>query len=225
MAFEKLTPEELKARLSSEELHGIALDIDDTLSLTSTEWYVWMDERFRNPEGLSPADIHKQYRSGISSVPYWQSQEAAAFMKDLLVSEGFHDAFSLIQGADTAVREINDVIPVVAYITARPDAVYESTKRWLIRHGFPEAPIIFRPVETPIDQRSTWKAGVLVALHPWVEGIIDDHPSLFSELARLEYPGKLYLCDHGSTHNDYTGLDALGGWDVLIRRIKEDFPS
>lgn len=222
MAFEKLTPEELGAQLRDSGKTGIALDIDDTLSLTGLQWFGWLSERCGNPEDLEISELMKKYHD-VRQVPYWPPEVVEPHIEEFFLSHVFHDELILIHGADDAVRQIHEVVPIVAYITARPDDVYESTRTWLARHGFPDAPLVFRPRGGGFAARSIWKARVLTDLYPHVQGVVDDHPHLASQLKELGYAGKLYLYDHGNNANVYDDEhEVLLSWEDILARLQSE---
>jgi hypothetical protein len=119
-------------------------------------------------------------------------------MGTLIHSEKFNETIPLIENANHVVNEIKKRVPIVAYITARPVTVLEATKRWLVQHGFPEAPILMRPLDLKVSEadlksRNQWKSKLLAELYPEVKGIIDDNIGLADELHELGYKGTHYL--------------------------------
>ena len=90
MRFEKITSKELKERLRSRKLCGIALDIDDTLAYTDYHYFAAMS-RFANPEKLTRKELIKKYKS-FRNVPFWQSKKATRLINKLLRSSDFHEA-------------------------------------------------------------------------------------------------------------------------------------
>ncbi|PIN75465.1 hypothetical protein COV17_03840 [Candidatus Woesearchaeota archaeon CG10_big_fil_rev_8_21_14_0_10_36_11] len=123
----------------------------------------------------------------------------------------------LIDGAVEHVAMVNDIIPIVAYITARPTGVISGTTFWLRKHGFPEAPVIARPPEVN-KYSSDWKAGILVRVYPFVVGIIDDHPKLVQYLP-ANYQRTLFLITHDHHPRDdikiVCGIDWLTMYDKI----------
>lgn len=134
----------LHQQLQSENIKGLALDIDETLSWTLYHWISEMQKHFGNPENLTIKQLIAKYRY-TQNVPYWQTEEALQWMESNRHSDELQERLPLIEGADQAVQRINHIIPIVAYITTRPNTVITGTKQWLDKHNFPEAPIITRP--------------------------------------------------------------------------------
>ncbi|KKU22506.1 MAG: hypothetical protein UX31_C0001G0024 [Candidatus Nomurabacteria bacterium GW2011_GWA1_46_11] len=187
--------QQLKENLKKNGLRGLALDIDDTLSETNAHWYDHM-VKFSGPKDLTKEKLLKSGK-WIENIPEWQTEKAQEHMKATLHSNDFNEAIPLIHGADEAVRAIDRLIPIVAYITARPATVIEGTLNWLKKHGFPEAELITRPEDIKLEEfnvnKNKWKAQILAELYPEVIGIVDDNMGLTRELEALDYKGTVYL--------------------------------
>lgn len=203
MVFKKITALALKKRLLSKRLRGLALDIDDTLSYTDHHWIEQMSTKFGNPENLTREQVVEKYK-WIEAVPYWKSKEAVSLMKKLMHSNSFQETIPLIENANYMVQKINEIVPVVTYITARPSSVARGTISWLRKHSFPAAPIIFQPFRIRHEVNHYWKANLLKSLYPEVIGIIDDSPSLADELKSIDYRGTFYLYDSGNNTKKYS---------------------
>lgn len=175
---------------------GLALDIDETLADTNEHWFDHMFEH--HPlEGIDKKETIERYKF-VEHVPGWGHQAALDSATAIMHSNEFNESIPLIEDANHIVNKIHEAIPVVAYITARPQTVRAGTLNWLSKHGFPAAPLIMRPSDvgvstTDVVDRNTWKAQVLMHLHPEVIGIVDDNLGLAHELVALGYPGTLYL--------------------------------
>lgn len=85
--------------------------------------------------------------------------------------------------------------PIVAYITVRPQSVIAGTRTWLLKHGFPDLPILAKPEAVNFTEGNPWKARSLGVLWPYVTGIVDDNPGVLKALP-LNYPGVMYLFGH-----------------------------
>jgi len=187
---------QLKEELRARGVVGIALDIDDTLGDSNLSWFSNLLS-FKNIEGETAESLIKKH-AHVEEVADWNTPEAFEFMGELIHSSEFNEAIPLIGNANHVVNEINKKVPIVAYITARPAMVAEATKRWLRRHGLPEAPLIMRPPtievsKDDLEKRNQWKSKLLNYLYPEVRGIVDDNLGLVDELADLNYQGTHYL--------------------------------
>lgn len=173
---------------------GLALDIDETLALTSTYWTELLMEKFSNPENLTAAEIISKYRY-TQNVPYWQTEEAFRWMEEARESDLLQEQLPLIINANHSVKKINEIVPIVAYVTIRPSSVNLGTRNWLRKHDFPEAPIIHKPDTIDHAEGNKWKAKLLYKAYPQILGIIDDNPSVPQHLPE-KYPGVVFLYDN-----------------------------
>ena len=207
--------------LRTENRRGLALDIDETICDTNTHWFTLLQDIFGNPEKLTPREMVKRYRY-TQKVPYWKTPDAQKWMDDKIHSDDFHRTLPVIPDAREYVQKVIEVIPVVAYITARPQEVVSGTEYWLRTNGFPDAPIVARPEET-IGHFTTWKAGVLSNLYPYVLGIVDDHPGMVEELLP-DYPGTIFLITHSEHPRRDLRLFCGRDWPEMVEQIKKHNP-
>jgi len=199
---------------------GVAVDIDETLSWTIGYWIQEMQKKFGNPENLTVKEMVEKYRY-TQNVPYWQHSEALAWVDEKINSNETQENLPLIEGSSEYLNKINKIIPIVAYITIRPNRVLAGTKNWLKKHRFPEAPIICRPDEIVHGNGNEWKAKMLEKLYPNVLGIIDDNAKLLAFLSK-NYQGKVFLYDH-SSHYDFSFAVACKNWGKVYEEIKKHF--
>lgn len=212
----------LKKELKRRGVRGLALDIDETLSYTNTHWFEYMIN-FYQPETLTKEEIIAKYQF-VEEVPDWQTEEARKYMEETLHSNDFNETIPLIENADKAVRDINKIIPIVAYITARPATVIEGTLKWFEKHNFPKAELITRPSKISLEDfnanKNRWKARVLEFLYPEVMGIVDDNKILANELEAIKYKGKLYLYGgEGKEFKNHDNLIVCPTWQDVLKAI------
>jgi hypothetical protein len=213
----------LKAKLKEAKIQGLALDIDDTLSDTNIHWFSSMFE-FSSISGKNLSNLVRDYKF-IERVPEWNNEKDFAYMEYLTHSEEFNEAAPLIVDSNHIVSKINKIIPITAYVTARPKTVIAGTKRWLDKHGFPEATLITRPAgikSTGIDliHRNVWKASVLKYLYPEIIGIVDDNYGLMVELEKLDYEGTHFL--YGKQHEEvknHKNLIVCPTWEDVLSAV------
>ncbi|MFZ2522432.1 MAG: hypothetical protein WAX44_00650 [Minisyncoccia bacterium] len=217
--------EKLKNKLIGSRISGLALDIDETLADSNTHWFENMF-KFHAPEGLNLKDVMSKHKF-VEEVPEWSTVEAFEFMQEMLHSEEFNESVPLIEDSNHIVNKIDKLIPIVAYITARPSTVINATNRWLKRHDFPAVDLITRPHDiqatvTDIIDRNKWKAKILIDLFPYVSGIIDDNLLLAQSLDDLGYKGTLYLYGTKTTKFDHMNhVITCPTWnDVLDNIVK-----
>ncbi|MEK6938837.1 MAG: hypothetical protein AABX04_07395, partial [Nanoarchaeota archaeon] len=65
--------------------HGLACDLDETCCDTVFYWITKMQKIFGNPENLVAEKMVEKYQY-VQNVPYWQTPEAEAWVKEDLVS-------------------------------------------------------------------------------------------------------------------------------------------
>ena len=197
---------------------GIAVDIDETLSDTTKYWF---DEisKLANPENLSPEEIKKKYRY-THQVPYWQTEEISNWLDGKLKDNELQKELLLIENSNLLLQKINELIPVVAYITARPEIVAEGTKHWLDKHNFPKAKLICKPNNETLGGNE-WKANILKDMYPQVLGIIDDNPKLAEALGE-DYKGVLFLYDHEEIKSNANVVSCLT-WEDVYKNVLNYF--
>lgn len=206
-----------KLRLSGEK--GLALDIDDTLSLTIDYLVEEYFKKLGNPENLNSRELMKKYNH-TNNVPYWQSEVKKEIIKNINNSAEFHRNLPLIKNADKTVQEINKTIPIVAYITARPTIISQATIFWLKKYNFPKATIIFRPKNIKSEDGSQWKAKILKYLYPEVIGIVDDNPGLVNFFDK-KYKGIVYLYGGENIQKENINIVPCENWEVVAQKVKD----
>lgn len=199
---------------------GIAVDIDETLSWSVYYWVEGLQKQFGNPENLSVEELIKKYRY-TQNVPYWQSEEAQQWIEKKINCNATQRELPLIKDANNIIKKIAEIVPVAAYITARPEAVLAGTTDWLNTHGFPTAPVICRPTTVLSEQRDRWKATILEELHPVIKGIIDDNPGLLKHLSS-SYEGFIFLYDSEPVESKLKVISCKD-WPAVYEEIKKAF--
>lgn len=220
MRFRRITASILIRKLRQQNRRGLALDIDDTLSYTDFHWIRLLMSRFPHPDRLTWQQILGKHPN-VESVPHWQTAAAQATIRRFLTSNAFQRAIPLVRNANHGVNRINRLVPIVAYVTARPVGDWSGTRRWLQQHGFPDAPMIFRPARTHITRKHSWKALLLASLYPEVAGIIDDDPDLADQLRSIDYRGMLFLYDSGHNVKPYRPhhRNRYRNWGAVVRAV------
>jgi len=197
---------------------GLAVDLDDTLSDTMNHWVKQMQQKFGNPENLSVKELAKKYKY-VQNVPYWQTDSAIEWANEQIHSSNLHAELPLIEGAKDYLIQINKIIPISIYLTARPECTRAGTQTWLNKHGFPKTQLICRPTEINHEDGSQWKAETLAKLYPQVLGIIDDNATLLNFLPK-DYKGTIFLYDNDS-HNSTLNVVPCPTWKDVLDAVKK----
>ena len=203
--------------MNTNNLSGLALDIDDTLSWTCREWVEYLHAEFGNPENLTPQEFVDKYRL-IQRASYFARDDVLVRVREMCFDPAFHDSVAVVEDALPALKKIEQVTPIGVYLTARPESMRKSTQQWLDRHSFPKAELIMCPDEQPFGTASEWKAKVLEELYPDVFGIIDDNPSLFIHLAQ-SYRGTVFIYNHDASEVNHPGAIACSDWNDVAEKV------
>lgn len=183
--------ENLKRLLSQNGPAGLAVDIDDTLSVTGPSWYQALINIGGHP-GLTYLEIVKQYGM-FHLVPGWKDNPGTvAWMERAQYDPEGYTRLLPVEDAQSMLTALAEIMPLQAYVTMRPISVLDATRAWLQQHGFPELPILSRPADVSHERMHGWKGRALHTLWPRVCGIIDDDPRLIRQLPD-DYPGTFYL--------------------------------
>lgn len=211
---------DFKQNLMNSNLHGLVLDIDETLSWTIGHWIERMQIEFGNPENLSIPEMIKKYRY-TQNVPYWKTDEALQWMENAKNDNELHEVLPLIHESNTIANKINEIMPIVGYLTIRPRNVVSGTKKWLDKHGFPQVGILALPLDIPSEQGNKWKAEVLEFLYPEVLGIVDDNPSVVKSLSE-NYKGTIFLYDNETTDNKNLDIIPCKRWADVYGKVRDE---
>lgn len=209
----------IKARLAKGG--GLGCDVDDTLASSVEQWFISLQDKFGNPEKLSPQEMVQKYRY-TQNVPCWQTPQALDHIKMLLNSNNFQGSFSVIEGAPKAMAEIYQIKPIKLYITIRPESVAQGTALWLRGANFPHAEILALPPDIPFEKADEWKAQVLEYLYPEIEGMIDNSGHIVKAL-NSSYRGKFFLFGHTTVPRQDLDIRCAPTWPDMVQQIKSAY--
>lgn len=209
----------LKRRLKDANIQGLALDIDETLSFTIGYMIERLIEGLGNPENLTVEEIIKKYKH-TDKIPYWQGEKAEEILESIRNSNEIQRNLPLIENSGDLVNKINKIVPITAYITVRPKAIYKGTKLWLQENGFPEAMVITKPDTVLRKDGNLWKAKVLEYLYPEVLGIVDDNPDLSKYLSK-NYKGTVFLYNNIQILNKDIRVIPCKDWKTVLAHIEK----
>lgn len=197
---------------------GLALDIDETLSITGIQMIEALQKKFGNPENSSAKELMQKYRH-TSNIPYWNTPEHHIWKLELIETEELYENLDIIENANHIVEKIDTIIPIACYLTARPEGTTEVSKRWLKRHNFPERPVISKPNSVAYEDGNKWKAQILHREYPKLLGIVDDNPGIIKALPE-NYKGTVFLYSH-LQYDNKTPLNVIPceTWDHVYEKI------
>jgi hypothetical protein len=208
-----------KNKLIKDNIQGLALDIDDTLVHTYSFWAKELSKKFGNPENLSDKELYKKYRR-IQDYPVWNKKEALDWINWAIHQNELQPRLPLIENSNHIVNKIHKIVPVVAYITARPQNVIKGTIKWLEKHSFPKAEIIAAPKRLGLVSSSILKANILEDLYPYILGIVDDNPNLIDNLTP-NYKGKIFIYNHPTYIPSRKNVVSCLTWEDVLKEVKK----
>ena len=203
----------------NEDTKSIAVDIDEVLSQTAFSWMDIINKRFGNSENLSAAELLKKYKL-TRNVPGWQTGIINDFLESMRVSNEFYKNIPAIENSVNYLNKINKIIPVRCYLTTRPQAIFEGTKKWLRDNGFLDRDIIMKPDGIPTKNGNEWKVGVLNSLYPDIVGIIDDNPEVIDLLPET-YEGTVLLYGHKEYSSNRIKVIPCENWGDIFSEVKK----
>jgi len=213
-----LSVQDFKSGLQGQR--GLVLDIDETLSWTVGFWMERMQKLFGNPEKLSVKDMADKYHL-TQNVPYWQTDEAHAWMQSMRDKPEAQEELPVIEGALEGVKALQeDGVALLGYLTVRPQSVVSSTRKWLLAQGFPDLPIVAKPDDVSFSNGNKWKGEALRFLYPEVWGIVDDNPKVPLE-AGSSYEGTVFLFAHDACKEGYEHAIPCKTWKEVVEEVKK----
>lgn len=214
---------QFKDLLASSRIAGLCTDIDDTVADTNRFWTQNMIKKFGNPEKLGPDELIKKYRY-VKNIPYWQCEEVERWITNQHTSNYGVLAIPLIKDANNAIHKINEIYPMIGYLTGRQESTLCGTKKWLSDHSFPELHILNQPTdyvmhELGVSNGNEWKAKTLEYLFPQITGTIDDNEGLLTYLSP-DYEGTIYLFSHEFCEDTDLNVVCCPDWNEVINEVK-----
>jgi hypothetical protein len=207
---------ELKAQLQEANRRGLVLDIDDTIAKTAPYLLEVIYKDFGYPHNGTADDLLKKH--GKYDQDFWKQTEIEEWFEQNV--DSVTPDIPLVDNIHQMIQKVNQIIPIVGYLTAREERKRQITQDWLDKHNFPSVPLLMLPSNQIEPSGSKWKAKVLQTLYPEVIGIIDDNERL-ADVLPANYPGYLYLYDVPEyPRNDIKIIPCLT-WDDIYTKVKE----
>lgn len=139
-------------------------------------------------------------------------------------SNHFQIKLPLIENANFYLPKIAEEVPIICYLTKRPEIVRAGTMAWLTKYNFPIAPLIMKPNELPDNEGNQWKSDFIQDYRDEPIGIIDDDKNLVNLLKR---DGKIHYFLFGIENYFVPALKVYPcvNWEILYKKyltIKKD---
>lgn len=166
----------------------LAIDIDDTLADTAYTIMAQMSQKFGVPEEIENIQELMRVYFQPGEVTYWHQPSASEWLFKTYNDPLFIGKLPVIPEAVYGVNQLLTSYQIDCYITSRPPHLYDASKAWISLHGFPEAPVVVRPL---LESRPNWKLRFLSTRQTPVWGLIDDDPQAFLK-PPLKSPQHLY---------------------------------
>ncbi len=211
-----------KKRLEESGTKGLVIDIDETLSNSALYMAGELGRLYGNPLNLSDEELFERLLD--RNVPFWDINVIREWGQVAMESAEIVEKYSVKEGAGKAVSKINDIIPMVGYLTLRPESIKDVSARWLKKHGFPEVPVLARPNSIKLTDGSMgmqWKAAVLDYLYPQITGLIDDTLEIYTYLPS-NYKGTIFLYNKKPRPKRELNTISCKTWDDVYREVVEN---
>jgi len=210
-------------RVKVKERIGLLLDIDNTLSATSKSFFSFLAERFGVPDGETVESLFARYQYSWR-VPMWQTREIEEVSDSLEYSNSHHQNMEVIEEARQGVSMLRGMIPIVAYITTRPEVLRNATEKWLAKNGFPLAPVVMRPDSLHRKSGNAWKVEQVKTLFKDSIGIVDDHHDVGRGLAD-DYDGTVFIFGGRAPNICSNNTIHCPTWNMVVESLFSLYPE
>ncbi len=201
-------------------MKSIVCDIDNTLSDTAPYWLDALIKEFGKPDKISRKEIIREYPY-FQNVPWWQSEKALKRMDELIYDENLQKNFPLIDGVEKYLPKVLGIVNLKAYMTVRSIELKEITKYWLNKNKLPDVELITRTPDIIPTTGCIWKAGLLKAHYPSIDGIIEDSKGIIEPLEYHNYKGHLFLFSHEEKPKTDLNVHVCETWKDVYENIKK----
>ncbi len=199
-------------------LEQLVVDIDCTLADTRPAYFRTLTPLFSS-QGTDWQELMAKYRYS-SYVPEWQSPEAQAWVERFRTDQETQENLPVYPGAQEGMIELQKIVGVYAYLSARPEDVRDATRRWIQKNRFPDKPLILKP-KSRRENDSEWKARRLIGLYErnQASGIVDDDRNLGRILMEMEYLGTVFALE--CIEQPHERIISCRDWKEVIQKVKE----
>ena len=200
----------------------LAVDLDETVAWTVGHWMARLLKEFPIEGSPSVEQLIREHRFA-QNVPDWRANsEALQRMQEFRSCPDLHRELPIIPGSAEALRRLESFFSF-EYLTMRNELVLDATKEWLALHKFPTGDVTVCPSETPLEQKTSWKARVLELRYPDLVGIIEDHPDVVRSLP-ADYKGTVFFYSHTESPRDDIRVIPCPTWEHVEQNIRHELP-
>ncbi|HEX9804882.1 MAG TPA: hypothetical protein VGA67_04315 [Candidatus Dojkabacteria bacterium] len=196
----------------------LAVDIDDTIADTRRIWFELFHEKYGHEKSVD--ELIPLYRQA-EYVPEWNMANPEEWAEKLILSDDFNLNIKPRTDALEFISKVNEIMPIRAYVTGRPQRVKSVTEKWIKENLFPDAELILRPDDIDHYKRNKWKAEFIESKFPDISAIIDDEIGLAKSIS-ADYPGKVYLFDYNKGDLASSNVVEVPDWqhffDLIIAK-------
>ncbi len=135
-----------------------------------------------------------------------------------LLDDHEEDTGSLpLDGAAQTLRRLSERFHII-YMTARPRPLFEKTKRWVRRHGFPDAPIVTAPTLAEAIGVEKFKGQAIAEYQAVADNILLGIGNANTDSEAYAANGLLaILLDMGDTNHFRAHAVVLSDWKAIDR--------
>jgi 5'(3')-deoxyribonucleotidase len=200
----------------------LAVDLDETVAWTVGHWMTRLRNEFPIEGSPSVEQLIHEHRFA-QNVPHWKTNtEALKRMQQFRCCPELHRELPIIPGSVEALRRLENLFSF-EYLTMRNEIVLEATKDWLLLHKFPAGDVTVCPSETPLAEKTSWKARVLELRYPNLVGIIEDHPDVIQSLPG-NYKGTVFFYSHTESPRSDIRVIPCPTWEHVEQNIRRELP-
>ena len=197
-------------------LPTIALDIDDTLSLTKEYLITFLANNYNISTNLDPQSFLKRYKNPEDH-PNWQSHNIQSTIAHTYNDPAFLNKIPPRLIAQKYLTKFGTSIKISCYISSRLDCHTSLTKKWLMRHRFPNASVILRQ---PHIKKHDWKLTSLAQQHLQTHYLIDDHLLNLQSQTIASYPKALWYNPYQIIQDSGT-IKVFNHWKQIYKFLKD----
>lgn len=167
----------------------IVSDVDQVIFDCVRRHYEWLTEHGQQNGWKDLPSFEDVLQKGGTHGSYGHYEGYWEKNTEMLADPDFNTDLEPIDRALEALELLQSSLAL--YLTTRPEDIQDLTQAELKKYGFPEKPVLARPIDIPLADTTPWKMSVLIEMAKEVDAIIimiDDSLSLHQALNELNHP-------------------------------------